>query len=395
MLQLEFSVMANDLALAQNLQPRLQAFEARHHIHVNLTAIPWSNGWTEISKFGIYGHGPDVSEIGTTWIGSLAAMQTLRPFTPSEVRAVGSSSAFFEANWQCGFLYGSDQPYAIPWLGDLLVLYYWKEALEKAGISDPQTAFAGHAAFVSTLEKLQAHGHPFPLTLTTIRQTRNLHEAVGWIWSAGGDLLSPDHKRVIFHEPAALNGWRRYFSLHRFVSPASLSAANAGDLFRPDQAVVAIAGPWQGIVGRKQNPDWETGLGIAPVPEKAYIGGSSLVIWQYSKHAAEAFELVRFLSTQPASLPGSPHSEELPTRREALNLPSVENDEFQRTFLQVLQAGRSFPTVRLWGMLEDRLTQEIHNIWGEIFANPGLDLDECLPRHFEPLAKRINASLGN
>jgi multiple sugar transport system substrate-binding protein len=397
MRQLEFSVMGNDSNpdLTNNIRPLLQAFEEQYHIHVNLISIPWATGWTEISKFGIYGHGPDVSEIGTTWIGSLAAMQTLRPFTLQEVQGVGGPTAFFESSWRSGFLSGVNQPYAIPWLGDLLVLYYWKDILEKAGVSDPKTAFAGHEAFVKTLEKLQAHGNPYPLSLTTVRQTRNLHEAAGWIWGAGGDLLSPDHQKIFFHEAEAMNGWRKYFSLHRFISPKTLNQANSGELFSSGEAAVAITGSWQGIVGRKLHPEWENRLGIAPVPETAYVGGSSFIIWQYSRNAAEAFELVRFLAMQPSRIPGSPHSDELPVRRDAIYIPSVEKDEFYRTYLEVLQVGRNFPTVRLWGMLEDKLTQTINNVWAEIFANPSLDLDECLHRHFVPLAQRLNNAMGN
>jgi multiple sugar transport system substrate-binding protein len=258
MIQLELSIMANDAELANSLNPLLKVFEERHHIHVNLTAIPWNNGWSEISKYGIYGHGPDVSEIGTTWIGSLAAMQTLKPFTPQQVRAVGGAEAFFDTNWQSGLFAGMSQPFAIPWLGDVLVLYFWKDILEKAGISEPQTAFTGHAAFVKTLEKLQESGIPFPLALTTFKQNRNLHEASGWIWGAGGHLLSPDQKQVTFHEPAALNGLRQYFSLHRFMSPETLKLSKSTDLFTPEKAVVVIdgLGLWKETFEQKLNPGW-------------------------------------------------------------------------------------------------------------------------------------------
>jgi len=394
MIQLEFSVMANEPQLADSLRSLLQVFEEQAHVHVNLTSLPWATGWTEVSKFGIYGHGPDVSEIGSTWIGSLASMQTLRPYTGQEVRAVGGPKAFFENNWRSGFLAGVDQPYAIPWLGDMLVLYYWKDVLEKAGISDPQIAFGGHEAFVKTLEKLQAGGTAYPLALTTFKQNRNLHEACGWIWGAGGDLLSADHTRVVFHESAAMDGWRKYFGLHRFVSPHTLGILRSAEIFSSGDAAVVLDGPWLGNVG-KLNMEWEERLGIAHVPETAYVGGSSLVIWQYSKHPAEAFELVRFLASQPPRIPGSLHSDQMPTRRDSLYIPSVEKNEFQRVYLEVLQSGHTSPTVRLWGMLEERLTSEINHIWTEIFANPGLDLDECLLRHLVPLAKRINVSLGN
>ena len=177
MVELEFSVLSQNQETPDRLLPLLHAFEVQQHIHVNLLVLPWAKGWTEIAKIGIYGTGPDISEIGSTWVGSLASMQALRAFTSAEILALGGKDAFFEKSWQTGILPGDDSVWAIPWLGDALVVYYWKAALEKAGIVDPQAAFADHAALVKTLGKLQETGYPHPLTLATTNVTRNLHEA--------------------------------------------------------------------------------------------------------------------------------------------------------------------------------------------------------------------------
>jgi len=131
------------------------------------------------------------------------------------------------------------------------------------------------------------------------------------------------------------------------------------------------------------------------VPGVPYAGGASFVIWQYTRHPQEAFELLRFLSLQPTSIPASPYTAEMPTRREALNIPSVEGDPFQRTYLEALLRGRSFPTIRLWGSVEDKLIVETARIWQELFANPDQDLEACLHKHLDPLAQRLNILLGN
>jgi hypothetical protein len=76
-------------------------------------------------------------------------------------------------------------------------------------------------------------------------------------------------------------------------------------------------------------------------------------------------------------------------------MPSVEYDPFHRIYLQALQTDRSFPTMRLWGSVEEKLIREISSIWAELFADPDQDLDTCLHRHFDPLAERLNIVLGN
>jgi multiple sugar transport system substrate-binding protein len=397
MVEIEFSVMEASAGAAQSLRPLLEAFEKQHHIHVNLTPIHWENGWKEVAGFGIYGHGPDVSSIGTTWIGSLVAMRALRPFTPQEVHTLGGAEAFFESIWKTGFTPEDPEPCAIPWLGDVRVFYYWKEHFSKAGIRDGEAAFASDDALVETLEKLQRSGIPYPLSISV--DTGNLlvlQEAAHWVWATGGDFVSADQRRVTFHEPAAMEGFKKYFSLQRFIDPEFLNRDRTSvDAFAVGQTAVQMSGEWQWMVFASQYPNLEDVLGIAQPCQGTYVGGSSFVIWKYSRHANEAFQLVHFLSAQPPHIPVAPHAGELPTRRDALNMPSVESNIFHRTYLHTLQTGRTYPPIRLWGSIESKLLFEITNIWKELFADPDQDLEACLHSHFDPLAQRLNMALGN
>jgi len=395
MVEIEFSVMENMEGDAQNLLPLLEAFEKQYHIHVNLVGIPWSKGWGEIAKFGIYGHGPDVSSIGTTWVGSLAAMQALRPFSAQQVRAMGGAEAYFKANWESGFLPGDPRPWSIPWLGDAMVFYYWKDKLVEAGISDAEAALSSDTILLETLQKLQAAGIQYPISLTTGNDSVILHETAHWIWNAGGDFVSPDNRHAAFDEPAAMQGLHNYFSLRPYIAQGSLGAANAEGLFVERHSAIQAAGPWLGMLGRQQHQDWGDRLGIAPMPGLAYSGGSSFVIWQYSQHPQEAFELVSFLGNQPAHFPASPHDHQVPVRRDVLHMPLTEDDPFARTYVESLERGKHFPTMRLWGAVEDKLISTIVAIWAERNANPGEDLDACLHKHIDPLAQRLNIVLGN
>ena len=76
-------------------------------------------------------------------------------------------------------------------------------------------------------------------------------------------------------------------------------------------------------------------------------------------------------------------------------MPSVESNIFHRTYIEALQTGRSFPTMRLWGSIEEKLIATISRIWVELFDDPNQDLDACLHRHLDPLAARLNVVLEN
>ena len=60
-----------------------------------------------------------------------------------------------------------------------------------------------------------------------------------------------------------------------------------------------------------------------------------------------------------------------------------------------MQTGKSFPTMRLWGSIEEKLITTISKIWEELFEDPDQDLDGCLQKHFDALAARLNVVLEN
>ena len=394
MVEIDFTVMGCSPGDEAKLRPLLDAFEKQHHIHVNLTGISWHKGWAEVAKFGIYGHGPDVSTIGTSWIGSLAAMHALRPFTPQQIRALGGDEVFFESSWKTGFFHNDPTPWAIPWVGDALVYYYWNEALKKAGITDIKAAFATDFTLVEMLMSLQKIGYTYPLSINVTKQGITLHEAAHWVWSAGGNFVSENGQEVIFNQPLAMQGWKNYFGLQPFVSPTLLteeSETAATDFFLRRESAVQVGGPYKTYGEMVDN----TEMGVTPMPGYTFVGGTSFVIWQYTPRYQEAFELVRFVSSQPTSIPASPHSYELPTRREAIHMPSVKTNMFHRTYMQAMQTGRSFPTMRLWGSIEEKLLISMAKIWEELFNDPKQDLDACLHRHFDPLVARLNVVLEN
>ena len=393
MQEIEFSVMEGHEEESRDLIPLMDEFEKKHHIHVNIVTIPWKTAWDQNVKYGIYGNGPDVSAIGASWIGSLASMQALRPFTQKEIQALGGADTYFESIWQVGKLMNNPTTWAIPWLGDVRVLYYWKDLLAKAGIENFDEAFKTDTALVETLEKLSKNGYNHPLAITTQSISQVLHEAAHWVWSAGGGFINQVGNQVTFSEPKALEGFKKYFSLLPYISPTSLEI-DSGDFFHDRTSPVHIAGLW--VPGNITDTELRDRLGVAKLPGIAYMGGTCLAIWQYTTKYQEAFELIRFLSSQPIFYNKNRQQyNQLPTRREALNSPITQNDLFNRTYLESFQSGRSFPTLRLWGLVEDNLIPVISNIWAELFASPDQDLDSCLHKHLDPLARRLNIILEN
>src|SRR5258708_12566230 len=90
--EIEFSSMGPS---AEHIQPLLDQFEAANDIHVRLRPMSWDVAWGDLVRVALYGDGPDVSEIGSTWLGDFVAMNALHPFHPSNIHALTAASPFF------------------------------------------------------------------------------------------------------------------------------------------------------------------------------------------------------------------------------------------------------------------------------------------------------------
>jgi multiple sugar transport system substrate-binding protein len=371
----------------------LSEFEKLFGLHVQLQKQTWNTAWGELVRYSIYKNAPDVSEVGSTWIGDLIGMNTLRPFTQNEINTFGGAQAFFPSAWNSGV--GSDgQVWSIPWLIDSRLMYYRRDILEKAGI-DPATAFQTHAALVATLERLEQAGVENPWAIPTHKTRMSLHNVASWVWGAGGQFVSPDGKRALFASPEALAGFRQYYELGRFLSPQAreLDDVQSDRLFWKGQAAVTISGPWL-MSEPTADPQVIANTGVAFPPGIPFIGGSSLVIWQSSQSPREALSLVRFLTSQHVQSTYLTTVGLLPARQEVFaNLPNASNPA-AKYIHQEIQTGRSFPLFPLWGLVEERLSSALGIIWQEINSTPELDLAELIERDLGLLARRLDLALN-
>ena len=393
---LEFSVMSYDESTA-GLRDLLAEFEARYHVQVHVTQLSWENAWTQVVKYALYGDAPAVSEIGSTWVASLATMNALRPFTSQEVTMLGGESAFLAAAWQSGQLRHASTLWAMPWLAETRIIYYRRDFLEMAGVDEP-SAFLTPDRLVNTLERLQGAGVAYPWSVPTQPTITTFHNVASWIWGAGGDFVDHDQRRVLFDQENARTGLQAYYELYRFLPPdqRSLDAFTSDDLFFSGQAAVALSGPWLLVTSDTPlDPRLVPRIGVALPPGEPLVSESHLVIWKNISPRLErlAVELVRFLTDRRAQLIGSQQAGLLPVRKDVLGAPPFSTEPFYQVLSRGLQTGRSFPAMRLWGLIEDRLVPALGNIWEKVLAEPDPPIATIIQTELEPLARRLNQTL--
>jgi multiple sugar transport system substrate-binding protein len=394
---LQLNIMWHGPNTERLLRPLLDTFEKRHQLRVELHILDWNTAWPATLRAALQGEGPDVSEIGTSWLGSLLGMDALRPFRHYETLPLGGPAAFVPSAWQVGspawlLPQSFGETWAIPWWADTRILFYRRDLLARAGIAE-EGAFGTHDALVRTLERLAGSGVAIPLTLPTHHSRMTIHLVASWIWGAGGDLISPGGTHTRFAEPAARVGIRDYYSLARFLAPSNhdLGDVESDAVYWRGEAAVTISGPW---LLREASPDVVEHSGVLFPPGVPFVGGSQLVCWGHTRSGAEAVKLIQFLAGQEVQKALGQHAGLLPTRVDTLMQPPFSDMPVYWLVGRGLQRGRSFPCVPLWGLVEDKLTGALSNIWADVINHPGANLDTILTTHLNPLARQLDVTLG-
>ena len=171
MSQLEFSAIQYDESLPALVQARFPT--------CTMHRMTWDKDWEELMRIALYRSGPDVSQVAATAVDDFVTMDALRPFRKGEIDALGGESAFLPSAWRTVHLPGGRQIWAVPWLADMRIIYYWQDMLADAGI-DEDKAFQTSEQVENTLTRLQASGIRTPWALGVHQPFMTLQTAASW-----------------------------------------------------------------------------------------------------------------------------------------------------------------------------------------------------------------------
>ncbi len=372
----------------------LENFEREHRVQVKLTVLPWDTGWSELVKYALYGTGPDVSEIGSSWMPSLVGMETLEAVSAAQIARLGGEQAFLQPIWQSAFI--EKQLYGIPWFVDTRLIYYRRDLFAKAGL-DPAQVFQSTENLSAAVEALKDVSPATPWMVPTVKSTQNIHIVAPWVWGVGGDFLDLQGNTVLIDQEKALAGFCNYFKLGRYLeSESRLSVSDVQAGFYYEKAAMIVSGSWMGMKGIPlRAPEIvRENYGVAAPPGVPFVGGSHLVVWKNAKKPELARKLVEYLAYADVQRGFYKTAFMFPTRNDVLQSDSETDDRIWKASVDALYRGRCFPAVRLWGKLEEAVSTELGNIWSEIAAQPGQDSDRIVVKTISALAERLKITFG-
>ncbi|HEX2911527.1 MAG TPA: sugar ABC transporter substrate-binding protein [Chloroflexia bacterium] len=409
---LEFWTMPNTGQAAKDLQATLADFYKQNpNIKVNVTEVSWGDAFGKIQTALQSGVGPDITQLGTTWVATFGSTGGLRPFSDAEVQAVGGEKAFSPAAWNTTHLAGTKDIVAMPWFVETRALLYRKDVLAKAGL-DGATAFKDWDTFAASLKKMKDSEGDLvkaPFAITGKNDNNVTHNLMPWVWAAGGNILNEDNTKAAINSDTALRGVQTYVSF--FTSDLTYKPAiekNVNDLealFRAGDIGSMISGPWMIVRSKRSKTEDANGyagtitaqnLGTAMLPAgpngvHPFVGGSDLAILKSSKHPEAAVKLVQYLASKKGQLDYQKLVGNLPANVEAQSDP-LYADPLYKAYLDSLKTGYSYPVVPAWGAIEQDLKKTFSTMWDDVVAGKGND---AIKKRLDEAANQLNLDIAN
>ena len=330
------------------------------NVRVIVQQIPWSSAHEKLLTSYVGRSWPDITQLGNTWVSEFSALKALEPLDRLAGTSLITRDGDFGGVWDTNVIDGT--LYGIPWYVDTRVMFYRRDLLAKAGYdSIPQSWDEWRAAMAAI--KRQAGKDRYAIFLPTNEWTQPAILGL----QAGSSLLADQDTRGDFENAPFRRAFDFYLSLYRDgYAPAlnNVGIANVYQEFERGTFAMYITGPWN--VGEFRNrlapgTQWAT----APLPGPtgaasgvSLAGGSSLVLYRESKHKAEAWKLIEYLSRTESQVRFSHLSGDLPARRAAWRDSSLVGDPALRAFETQLTRVVPTPKIPEWEEIATRLLEQ-------------------------------------
>jgi multiple sugar transport system substrate-binding protein len=169
-----------------------------------------------------------------------------------------------------------------------------------------------------------------------------------------GNFRSPEFRRTLqFYLDIFKSGWAPRVS--------NTQISNVWDEFGNGFYSFYISGPWNIGEFKRRLPADKQGIWMtAPLPGPngpgaSSAGGSSLVVFERSRHKDEAWQVIEYLSQPSVQLRFYEMTGNLPPRRSAWTDPKLARDQYAAAFRDQLERAKSPPKVPEWERIATEL----------------------------------------
>lgn len=323
---------------------------------VKITSFPFDAAHDKLATAIAARQTPDVSMIGTTWMGEFAKTGAFDP-TPSGLFDQG---AFFPGAWDTAVVDGT--AYGVPWYVETRLIYHRSDLAARAGVSKP-TNWQQLTDFAKAMK--EKAGAKWGIYLQP-GGTGSWQSFMPFAWQAGADILVDG--KFTLDTPQMRQALEYYASFFKQgLAPTQLAPGASDTGFVKGEIGAFVSGPWHmGILREQGGAALQGKWDVAQMPrEKAgtsFIGGADLVVYKDSKNRDTAWKFVQFLTTPAAQqklydLVGS-----LPAVTQAWQSGKLADDPLLKAFGQQLADAKSAPAIPTWEQVADVIDDGIERV---------------------------------
>ncbi|UAL53240.1 MULTISPECIES: sugar ABC transporter substrate-binding protein [Metabacillus] len=357
---------------AKSLPKIADEFEKENpKIDVKVQAIPWDTAHDKLLTAVASKKGPDVLQMGTTWIPEFASANALMDLTPHIKDYPELDPAkYYEGSVETTKF--EDKTVGVPWYIDTRVLYYRTDLLKEAGYNEAPKTWN---ELQDAAKKLSERGKgKYGISLDIKEQSLAFMFA-----RQNGSTLLDEQNKPLFNEPEFteaveyLNGFFKNGS-----APKDELGIDIIQGFRDDGILpMFISGPWMIKLINDQAPELEGKWATAVLPAKenniSALGGSNLSIFEHTKNKDASLKFLAYMSKPETQLKWMEMTNSLPSTKAAWEDESLKENPLYKTFGEQMKHSQSMPVMKEW----EKIAQTYLSTFEKIYRG-GADVEKEL-----------------
>ncbi len=322
-------------------------------VTVNVTPVPWDAAHDRIVSAIAGGEVPDVTMVGTTWMGEFATLGGLDP-TPANI----DGSQFFEGAWNTTIVDGVS--YAVPWYVETRLIYYRTDLAEEGGAPEPATWDDLKALAASTQEA----GAEFGISLQP-GGTGAWQTWMPFFWQAGGEIMAEDGTFTLDGEPCveALTYYDSFFE--EGLTPPAAEDVPIEGRFANGEIASFISGPWMMSIVEDAETDPATYTVAHQPTEEAgtsFVGGSNMAVLADADNKEAGWAFLEYLSRPEVQVAWYETVSALPAVQAAWDDEALSGDEKLAAFGEQLSDAKAPPSIATWEQIAAEIDGVIEQV---------------------------------
>ncbi|NBD27402.1 sugar ABC transporter substrate-binding protein [Paenibacillus glycinis] len=330
------------------------------NIKVNVQALPWDQGHDKLLTAVASKKGPDVVQMGSSWVAEFADAGVLADLSPYVTQYPELNPDNFYPGAVAAGKY-NDKYVSSPWYVETRVLFYRTDMLKSVGFDKAPATWDELSDAAQKLTKAGGSGK-YGMSIDPKEQS------LGFMFARqnGANWFTADNQPN-FNDPKFVEAVSYVNSFYQNGSAPKDLGLDIVPAFKEGILPMFISGPWMIKLIQDQAPEINGKWALAVLPKKennmSVLGGSNLSIFEYSKNKDAAAKFVAYMSKAETQLKWMDSTSSLPAVTSAWDNDKLKNDPNYQVIGEQLKTAQPMPVLKSWAQIGDSYLKHFEVIY--------------------------------